>query len=73
MRSEHATLDRAVVLGSDHLGPGLILPFIHCVTKGKLLNSSELGEYANNIIPTYPRGLLRGLNAYKVACTVQST
>ena len=48
MRSGHATMDRAVVLGSDHLGPGPTLPFIHCVTKGKLLYSSELAEYSSN-------------------------
>lgn len=73
MRSGHATMDRAVVLGSDPLGPGPTLPFIHRVTKGKLLYSSELGEYSSNIISTYPLELLRGLNAYRGPSTMLST
>lgn len=71
MKSGHATLHRAVVLGFDHLGPGPTLLFTHCVTKGKLLNSSEFGDYAN-IIPTYPLGLLRGLNVHKVHTTLST-
>lgn len=72
MRSGHATMDRAVVLGSDHLGPGPILPFIHCVTKGKLY-SSELGEYSSNIISTYPLESLKCLNAHRGPSAMLST